>query len=79
MPAVSDWGDTLEALARGDLAAFDRVTNLVTSYLARIGAYAVRDSWDDLVQEVLMALLRSPPRSAEPGAIVRHVHRRSRR
>lgn len=67
------WADTLERLAEGDLAAFDRVTRVVTRYLASLGAYAMRDSWDDLVQEVLIALLRSPPRASETGAIVRHI------
>jgi RNA polymerase sigma factor (sigma-70 family) len=33
----------------------------------------VRDSWDDLVQEAVISILQSPPRSRAPGAIVRHI------
>jgi len=70
---MSDWADTLERLAEGDLAAFDRVIRLVTGYLARIGAYDHRDSWDDFVQEVLISILKKPPSSQESAAIVRHI------
>ncbi len=70
---MGDWSAVLDDLSRGELSAFDRVTRLVTGYLARIGAYQHRDSWDDLVQEVLMALLANPPTSREPGAVVRHI------
>jgi len=70
---MGDWADTLRSLVEGDLAAFDRVTRLVTGYLARLGAYDHRDSWDDFVQEVLISILRSPPASSESGAIVRHI------
>ena len=70
---MGDWGAVLEDLSRGELSAFDRVTRLVTGYLSRIGAYRHRDSWDDLVQEVLMALLANPPTSRESGAVVRHI------
>jgi RNA polymerase sigma-70 factor (ECF subfamily) len=70
---VTDWAETLEGLAAGQLAATDRVITLITKYLARIGAYQFRDAWDDLVQEVLISLLKSPPKSEEPGAIVRHI------
>jgi RNA polymerase sigma factor (sigma-70 family) len=71
--AVTDWVETLEGLNAGQLAATDRVITLITKYLARIGAYQFRDAWDDLVQEVLISLLKSPPKSEEPGAIVRHI------
>jgi RNA polymerase sigma-70 factor (ECF subfamily) len=71
--AVTDWAETVEGLTAGQLAATDRVITLITKYLARIGAYQFRDAWDDLVQEVLISLLKSPPKSAESGAIVRHI------
>lgn len=70
---MDDWSQILDALRDGDLAAFDRVTRLITGYLARIGAYDRRDAWDDLVQEVLISILRTPPTSRESGQIVRHV------
>jgi RNA polymerase sigma factor (sigma-70 family) len=70
---VTDWAQTLEGMAAGDLAATDRVITLITNYLTCIGAYRYRDAWDDLAQEVLISLLKSPPRSPEAGAIVRHI------
>jgi RNA polymerase sigma factor (sigma-70 family) len=70
---VSEWAEILRGLAEGQVSALDRVTCLITNYLARQGAYDYRDSWDDLVQEVLISLLRSPPRSQESAAIVRHI------
>jgi RNA polymerase sigma-70 factor (ECF subfamily) len=70
---VTDWVETLEGLTAGELAATDRVITLITKYLARIGAYQYRDAWDDLVQEVLISLLKSPPKSETSGAIVRHI------
>ena len=76
---MDDWSEILESLGRGELTSFDRVTRLVTSYLSRIGAYDYRDSWDDLVQEVLISLLRTPPASNESGAIVRHIQTTTQR
>ncbi len=73
MGGMSDWAESLDLLRTGDLAAFDRVTRFVTGYLARIGAYDYRDSWDDLVQEVLISLLGNPPESIETGAVIRHI------
>ena len=70
---MTDWAETLDGLRAGDLAATNSVIALITRYLASTGAFKLRDSWDDLVQEVLMTLLQKPPRSREPGAIVRHI------
>lgn len=70
---MDDWSQILAALRDGDLAAFDRVTRLITGYLSRLGAYEQRDSWDDLVQEVLVSVLRGPPASSEPAQVVRHI------
>jgi RNA polymerase sigma factor (sigma-70 family) len=60
-------------MAAGDLSATDRIITLITNYLTCIGAYRYRDAWDDFVQEVLISLLKSPPRAPEAGAIVRHI------
>ncbi|MBW2698722.1 MAG: RNA polymerase sigma factor [Deltaproteobacteria bacterium] len=70
---MSEWVQTLMGLATGELAATDRVITLITKYLAYIGAYQHRDAWDDLVQEVLISLLKSPPKAEQAGAIVRHI------
>ncbi len=70
---VDDWAKAIEGLLAGDPVATDRVNTLITQHLAHIGAYQLRDSWDDLVQEVLISILQSPPRSETPVAIVRHI------
>jgi len=70
---VGDWAKTLEGLTAGELAATDQVITLITKYLACIGAYRYRDAWDDLAQEVLISLLKSPPRVEASGSIVRHI------
>jgi RNA polymerase sigma factor (sigma-70 family) len=70
---MADWAEAIEGLLAGGLAATDRVVTLITQHLAHIGAYHLRDSWDDLVQEVLISILQSPPGSRAPAAIVRHI------
>lgn len=54
-----NWLDVLKALLEGDRVALVKVSSVVTGYLARYRAYEIRDSWDDLVQEVLVALIKS--------------------
>lgn len=56
---AKDWLGTLAALAEGDRRALDEITSVITGYLARFRAYEIRDSWDDVIQEVLVALIRS--------------------
>ena len=76
---MTDWVEKLDGLRAGELEATNHIIALITRYLASIGAFRLRDSWDDLVQEVLIALLRHPPDSREPGAIVRHIQTTSYR
>lgn len=54
-----DWFAELAALSCGDVAALARVRRLVTSQLARMGAYAARDEWDDLAQEIVVRVWRA--------------------
>jgi RNA polymerase sigma-70 factor (ECF subfamily) len=54
-----DWLALLGRVREGDRIALARVTALVTGTLARMGAYELRDSWDDVCQEVLLKLLRA--------------------
>ena len=70
-----EWLAALERMAGGDAVALAQLGSLVTGHLARFGAYAVRDSWDDLCQEVLIKLLRSARegRIQEPDAFVAFV------
>lgn len=57
--AAEDWGQILHSLQRGDRVALVKVTRVITGYLARFRAYDLRDSWDDLVNDVLEALLKA--------------------
>jgi RNA polymerase sigma factor (sigma-70 family) len=75
MGGSEDWLAALDALQRGDRVALVKVTRVITGYLARFGAYDLRDSWDDLCQEVLMALIASVRKGAlrEPRAFVSYA------
>jgi RNA polymerase sigma factor (sigma-70 family) len=68
----SDWEDLLAGVTRGDAAALHRVTALITGYLARSGAFDLRDSWADIIQEVLSALIHVARRGGlrDPAALV---------
>ena len=70
-----DWLAVLDALEKGDRVAVARVTAVITGFLARYGAYDVRDSWDDLCQEVLISLIRSARRGVlrEPSAFISYT------
>ena len=61
MAAVENWDDVLQCLAKGEISAVDRISDFVGNYLAAIGAYQVRNSWEDLIQEVLITLFEKPP------------------
>jgi len=53
----TDWYEILQsALERGDRVALQRLMRLVNSFLARWNAYDFQDEWDDLIQEVLVAV-----------------------
>lgn len=53
----TDWYEILEAaLERSDRVALQRLMRLVNSFLARWNAYDFQDEWDDLIQEVLVAV-----------------------
>ncbi len=56
--------ELLEALERGDRRALAEVTQVITSYLVRYGGLELRDLWDDLVQEVIVGLLRAARRGS---------------
>ena len=69
---AEDWVGVLEGLGRSDPLAIAKVSKLVTGALTRLGAYDLRDGWDDVRQEVLISLIRSAQegRLREPGAFV---------
>jgi len=73
--APHDWLSTMAALNAGDRVALVRVTGLITGHLARYGAYRYQDSWEDVVQTVLIKLIHSHDRGSirEPRAFVSYV------
>ena len=70
-----DWLAVLARLEKGDQVALIKVTNVITGFLARFRAYEYRDSWDDLCQEVLVALVRSARKGAirDPRAFISYT------
>ena len=74
-PAYEDWAAILDRLRQGDRAALVRMTQLVTGFLTRYGAYEMRDAWDDVTQEVLIAIIRTAEQGKlrEPRALVSYV------
>ncbi len=75
MGESEDWLAVLAALQAGDRVALVKVTRVITGYLARFGAYDLRDSWDDLSQDVLIALIASVRNGAlrEPRAFISYT------
>ena len=69
------WYDTLEALRRGETGARDRIARLIVGTLQAMRAYRLRESWDDLVQDVIIALLERGPDSADDGAVAAYIRR----
>jgi RNA polymerase sigma factor (sigma-70 family) len=76
---VDDWSQVLLGLKKGRLEACDRLSSFIIGYLAMMGAYQIRDSWDDLVQDVLIALLQTTPESSESRAVVGYVRKTTHR
>jgi RNA polymerase sigma-70 factor (ECF subfamily) len=57
--AREDWAGVVEQMLTGDRAAQLRLARLVTGFLAHWGAYDFRAEWPDLVQDVLLAVIRA--------------------
>jgi RNA polymerase sigma-70 factor (ECF subfamily) len=73
--AGEDWSAVLDRLLAGDRAALARLSRLVTSQLTQLRAYDFRDEWDDLRQEVLLAVVANARagRLRDPGALAGYV------
>ena len=73
--AGEDWQEVLRGLLAGDRGALARVNRLVTSQLTQLRAYDFRDEWDDLRQEVLLAIVANAKagRLRDPQAFVGYV------
>jgi RNA polymerase sigma-70 factor (ECF subfamily) len=70
-----DWSQVVQAVRDGDRVALVKLTRLISGFLMRYRAYEVREQWDDLIQDVLVALLRGFDSQAlrEPRALVNYV------
>ncbi len=55
--APDDWVQILDQLLAGDRLAFLKINRLITGFLAQLRAYDFRDEWEDLRQEVLLAVV----------------------
>jgi RNA polymerase sigma-70 factor (ECF subfamily) len=73
--ASEDWGAILERLLDGDRVAFARFNRLLTGFLVQLRAYDFEEEWDDLRQEVLIAVVRNARagRLRDPKAFVGYV------
>lgn len=72
---AQDWMATLARLEQGDRLAFLEVNRLVTGCLTSLRAYDFQDEWDDLRQEVVLAVLANARagRLRDPQAFVGYV------
>jgi RNA polymerase sigma-70 factor (ECF subfamily) len=78
MPPVSSdqvWPAVVARLAAGDRAAFLKLNRLVTSVLVQLRAYDFREEWDDLRQEVVLAVVANAQagKLRDPEAFVGYV------
>jgi len=71
----TDWTRVLDRLLAGDRTAFLQVNRLVTGFLTHLRAYDFRDEWDDLRQEVVLAVVANARagRLRDPQAFVGYV------
>lgn len=70
-----DWRRVLEELLVGDRVALATLNRLITASLVRLRAYDFRDEWDDLRQEVLIAIIQNARagRLRDPQAFLGYV------
>ena len=70
-----DWIAVLDALLKNDRVALVKSTGVITGFLAHYGAYDLRDSWDDIINEVLIRLIKSHHRGSirEPAAYISYI------
>src|SRR5262245_2638599 len=76
MPSkTEDWLRVISEVQAGDRAALVRLTRLITGFLRRYGAYQSQGCWNEVVQDVLVAVLQSERRRSvrEVGAFVNYV------
>ncbi len=75
-----DWNGIVESALAGDRVAYARLTRLVTGHLAHWRAYDFRADWDDIVQDVLVGVVRAHQegRLDAPGALRAYLRQATR-
>ena len=75
MAGSEDWLEIQKRLIDGDRLAFLELNRLVTGVLAQLRAYDFQQEWDDLRQEVALAVIASARRGRlrDPQAFVGYV------
>ena len=70
-----DWGQVLARFEQNDPLAVAKITDVIIGYLHHYRAYDRRSSWDDLCQDVLIALLRTIRRDGlrDPAAFIKYT------
>jgi RNA polymerase sigma-70 factor (ECF subfamily) len=72
-----NWAEVVDRLVEGDQVAFLKLSRLVTGFLIQRRAYDFREEWPDLIQEVLLALVKAVRRDGirERSAVVAYTRR----
>jgi RNA polymerase sigma factor (sigma-70 family) len=72
---AADWIEVVGRLVAGDRLAFLQVNRLVTGFLTQLRAYDFQEEWDDLRQEVVLAVIANARagRLRDPQAFVGYV------
>ena len=75
-----DWARIVEDVIRGDQVAFLKLSRLITGFLANLRAFDLRDDWDDVVQDVVLATIEAKRRQSirDPNAVYGYVRSATR-
>jgi RNA polymerase sigma-70 factor (ECF subfamily) len=78
--AENDWLDVVARIRRGDRVAFVSLARFVTGTLSGWRAFDFRDDWDDMVQEVVLAVVGAhrEGRLESDGAVAGFVRQTAR-
>ena len=71
----------LQRLLHGDRVAFVQITGVIMAVISRMRAFELRDSWADIAQDVLEAVLENVQRGTlrEPNALITYTQTITRR
>ena len=76
----SEWLDVVSRIRQGDRVAFVSLARFVTGHLSSWRAFDFRDDWDDMVQEVILAVVEAhrTGRLENDGAVAGFVRQTAR-